>query len=318
MSLIAPVVDVQLKSVLMATDFTPASDTPLRHAHAIARHYGAKIYLAYVVSSLGFTLVGPDAVVAATEAACRDLCQLENHLVRIGALAGLRHEIVVRQGEVWRELARVIKQEQIDLLVIGTHARRGLSKLVLGSVAEQVFRQADCQVLTVGPRSFPEAHVEGSEAPRTVLFATDFGEASRHALPYALSLADHFQARLVCLQVLPGIPAPEGIGRRTAGDRTEQQASACAAALRRLEELVPQTAGAGMKPEFQVMFGPPSERILQAAESLKADAIILGLHASTHVDAAAHLPGATAYHVVCNATCPVLTVRKSATLSHAA
>jgi len=64
MSLVAATGDILLKSVLVATDFSEASDKALRHALAIARHYGAKLYLAHVVSSLGFTLVGPDAVVA--------------------------------------------------------------------------------------------------------------------------------------------------------------------------------------------------------------------------------------------------------------
>jgi nucleotide-binding universal stress UspA family protein len=106
MPLVAATGDIQLKSVLIATDFSEASEKALRHALAIARHYGAKLYLAHVVSSLAYTLVGPDAVVAATDAVSRDARQLEDHLVRIGALAGLPHEIVVRQvlfGKSWKQ-----------------------------------------------------------------------------------------------------------------------------------------------------------------------------------------------------------------------
>ena len=68
MPLVAATGDIELKSVLIATDFSEASEKALRHALAIARHYGAKLYLAHVVSSLAYTLVGPDAVVAATDA----------------------------------------------------------------------------------------------------------------------------------------------------------------------------------------------------------------------------------------------------------
>ncbi len=97
MPLVEATGDIPLKSVLIATDFSEASEKALRHALAIARHYGAELYLAHVVSSLAFTLVGPDAVNAVTDAVCREARQLEDQLVQSGALADLPHEIIVRQ-----------------------------------------------------------------------------------------------------------------------------------------------------------------------------------------------------------------------------
>ncbi|MBZ5664139.1 MAG: universal stress protein [Acidobacteriia bacterium] len=311
MSLVEPTPDLRLKSILAATDFSEASQKPLRHALAIARHYGAKLYLAHVVSSLGFTLVGPDAVSAATEAAWRDARQLEDDLARRGALAGVRHEVIVRQGEVWEELEKVITQEQVDLVVIGTHGRRGLGKLLLGSVAEQIFRHADCLVLTVGPGSFQENAVEGTRAIRPFLLATDFGEASLQALPYAISSANHFRAKLVLLHVVSAVPTPESTRWYTAGDVMQMRENARMASLRRLEELT-QNATLEVRPEFAVEFGSTnsvSEKILQTAEKLMVDAIIMGLHRSAHIATVTHMPWATAYEVVCGARCPVLTVR---------
>jgi len=307
--LVAPTADLCLKSILVATDFSEASEKPLRHALAIARHYGAKFYLVHVVSSLGFTLVGPDAVSAATEAVWRDAHQLEDDLVQRGALAGLRHEAIVRQGDVWEELEKVVRQEQVDLMVIGTHGRRGLGKLLLGSVAEQVFRRADCLVLTVGPGSFQENPVESTRAIRPFLFAMDFGGTSLHALPYAISSANHFGAKLILLHVLPAVSMPEHFRRYTPGDVMQVRENARMASLRRLEELTAQNAELAVKPEFMVEFGLPGEKILQAADTLKADGIILGLHRSAHIGTASHMPWATAYEVVCRARCPVLTVR---------
>jgi nucleotide-binding universal stress UspA family protein len=138
------VTGVQIKSILVATDFSPASEKPLRHAVAIVRHYGSKFFLMHVVSSLRFTRAGPDAVAAAAEAAWRDAQQVELELVAGGELTGLDHQVIVRDGEIWTELERVIMQEGIDMVVIGTHSRKGLVKLVLGSVAEQIFRHASC------------------------------------------------------------------------------------------------------------------------------------------------------------------------------
>ncbi len=309
MSTVATAVEVQVKSVLIATDFSEASKKPLHHALAIARHHGAKFYLAHVVSSPGFTLAGPDAVNAATRAVWRDARSLENDLVESGALTGLRHEVIVCQGDVWEELEKVIRQEHVDLVVIGTHGRRGVGKLLLGSVAEQIFRRADCPVLTVGPGSCQESPVESTRAARAFLFATDFGDASLHALPYAVSSANHFGAKLVLIHVSPLVVPPKNVHRCTASEVVEARENARLDNLRRLQELVSQSAEMAFKPELVAEFGTASEKILQAAETFQVDAIIMGLHRSAHVGTASHMPWATAYEVVCSAGCPVLTIR---------
>lgn len=265
--------------------------------------------MANVVSSLGFTLIGPDAVIAATDAAWRDARQLEEDLVQRGALAGLRHEVIIRQGDVWEQLEKLVRQEQVDLLVIGTHGRRGIGKLLLGSVAEQIFRQADCMVLTVGPSSLPEVPIEGHRAIRPFLFATDFGSASLHALPFAVSSANHFGAKLVLLHVISSAPLPEGSRWYTAGDVMRTRENARVASLGRLEELASQYPELKIKAECRVEFGRPDEVILQVAKTLNSDGIIMGLHRSTHIGAASHMPWATAYEVVRGANCSVLTVR---------
>ena len=308
MTLAVPTGDLHLKSVLIATDFSEASEKALRHALAIARHYGAKLYVANVVSSLGFNLVGADAVNAAVEAVRRDAHRLKDRLAQSGALSGLRHEVIVLQGDVWEELEKVVRQEQVDMVVIGTHGRRGLGKLLLGSVAEQIFRRAECLVLTVGPGSLQDSPIGSTRPIRPFLFATDFTAASLHALPYAVSSANHFRTKLVLLGVVPVVPMPEGLSRPTAGDFMQARENARAASLQRLAELTSQSPKLAIEPEFAVEFGLPSETILQAANHLKADVIVLGLHHS-RVDMAPHVPWATAYEVVCGACCSVLTVR---------
>jgi Universal stress protein family len=80
----------------------------------------------------------------------------------------------------------------------------------LGSMAEQVFRHADCFVVTVGPGSYKDSLVKKTEAARPFLLATDFGAASLYALPHAISFANQFGAKLVVLHVLPGGPIPDG------------------------------------------------------------------------------------------------------------
>ena len=309
LSVFKSALSVRLKSVLLATDFSAASEKPLGHALAIARHYGAKFYLAHVVSSLGFTIAGPQSVQLASEAVTRDLQQLEHDLDKNGSLANLDHEFIVRQAIIWDELQQIILQSHIDMLVLGTHGRHGFGKLLLGSVAEQIFRHADCLVLTVGPLSYEDVRVEGNRADRSFLFATDFGEASLRAWPYAVSFANHFGAKLIVLHVIPEAPQPEGPGRYTARDVMLMRDNARMASLRRLEQMFPWDEQLALEPQFLIEFGLPSEKILQVALKVKADIVVMGLHRSLHIDTASHLPWGTAYEVACGAACPVLTVR---------
>lgn len=301
---------VPLKSVLVAYDFAPTSLKPLLHAIAIARHYQAKFYFVHIVSHVGYTIAGAEALDMAVQRTQRDAQKLEQELIATGALAGLQCEFIIGQGNVPEQLERVIRQKEVDLVVVGTHGRGTLGKLLLGSTAEQIFRHADCFVVTVGPGSEKDSLVEKTPPVHPFLFATDFGDASRHALPGALSFARHFGAQLVMLHVLPAAPIPEGFHWSTTGDLTAMRDKARIDCEQQLKEMVLRSGSADGEPEFLVRFGIPSEQILLASHTLQSDLIILGLNRSTHIETASHLPWAVAYKIVCGARCPVLTIRR--------
>jgi nucleotide-binding universal stress UspA family protein len=179
----------------------------------------------------------------------------------------------------------------------------------MGSVAEEIFRQSACPVLTVGPRVASSGKVrEGRhdhEIPptqikfRQILYATDFKPESAETVSYAVSLAREFQARLTLLHVIEDY-----------GDHLHERPGPIDTALRKLEELVPSEADLRYKPEFVAEFGVPAELILQTASESDADLIVLGVRSATgHIGAATHLSGSTAHKVVVGAKCPVLTVR---------
>ena len=130
----------------------------------------------------GLTMAGPGAIASCEEAVSREAANLEDSLIQTGALTGIQHKFIVRQGDIWPELREIIRQERTDLLVVGTHGRHGIGKLFFGSVAEQIFRQAECPVLTFGPHSQEYPWVGTTSRDRTFLFATDFGQASLHGL----------------------------------------------------------------------------------------------------------------------------------------
>jgi nucleotide-binding universal stress UspA family protein len=283
---------------------------PLHHALAIARYYGAKLYVAHVVSPIPYLMAGAEALQLGCEGASQDMQQLLRDLLHDGSLNGLDHEFIIRRGSVWEELQAIIFQKQVDLVVVGTHGRRGIEKVLLGSVAEQVFRDATCPVLTVGPYSYRESRVDLTGEIRTYLFATDFGETSLRALPRAVSLASHPNAGLILLHVVPAAPVPQIPGWYSASEIMLMGENARQACTRRLEQLMPRDEEVPIESAFVVQFGIPSEKILQVALDKSVDLIILGLRRVSLAGTISHMPWATAYEIVCGAGCPVLTIRQ--------
>jgi nucleotide-binding universal stress UspA family protein len=154
-------------------------------------------------------------------------------------------------------------------------------------------------VLTIGPDVSPELHTHGRF--QSVLFATDFSEGSRHALPYALRFAIESQARLTLLHVLE-----EGsVSALYLHDRL------LAHAQEELRRMLPEQGKLASSAGVEVASGYAVEEILRIAHKHQADLIVMGVHKSTGLGArtSAHLPWTIAQSVVCHAHCPVLTVR---------
>jgi nucleotide-binding universal stress UspA family protein len=299
MPVAAPAVEIALNRVMVTTDFSPCSDKALHYALARAHNYGATLYVMHVVSSLGYVLAGEEVAIAAEIAATRDMEQLQSGLAMAGALKGLPFRTVVRRGEVWPQLERLIEEEKIDLLVAGTHGRTGVRCALLGSVAENIFRHARCPVITVGP-CVPAGSSSRADAKlKSILFATDFGHASLQALPYAMSLAHHNHARLSLLHVLRA-PGPVWYEGSAIG---KMRGTAEAKAMERLHGLISQLG----EFEYYVQFGDPVEQILKTAVLCGADMIVMGVKKAS--PASAHLPWAIAHQIVSQAESPVLTVR---------
>src|SRR5208282_3572988 len=196
----------------------------------------------------------------------------------------------------------------IDLVVVGTNGRNGLGRLFIGSVAEQVFRNSSCPVLSVGPHSAANYEPEPARSNRPLLFATDFGGASLETLPHVISLAKQLGRKLILLHVLRSVPE---LGNRcfTAFDAKEVQDRAKKATVQKFAKLVAQEAPLKDGLAFMVEFDEPAQGILTAAEVLHAEMIILGLAHKTYFETFSHLPWTTAYEVVCGSECPVLTLR---------
>jgi nucleotide-binding universal stress UspA family protein len=185
------------------------------------------------------------------------------------------------------------KKNKGDLIVVATHGRHGLSKLVLGSNAEAIFGRATCPVLRAGPNvGFID---EQAWQPKKIVFATDFSASLYKLCPMHCRLLKRTRPSSSCLHLSSLIPLE-------VGDDIE------AGLVKRLQDLVRPDAANWCKPECIVRFEFPAEGILRTTEEFAADLIVMSVRRSAIAGAASHLPWAIASEVVSRARCPVLRV----------
>ena len=187
-------------------------------------------------------------------------------------------------------------EKAISLIVTGTHGRRGFDRLMLGSVAEKVLRQAHCPVLTIRKPPHPlvasAPRREGIEL-RRILFCTDFSDYSNRALAYAVSLTDEYNSELNLVHVLEDIPD---------STRVEETARANES----LDKLIPAQGKKGRRIATTVRIGRAYEEIIQLACEKEADLVIMAVRGRDALDLAVF--GSTTYRVIQLGTCPVLAV----------
>jgi nucleotide-binding universal stress UspA family protein len=146
------------KHILVAHDFSDTAEGALRYALDLAEKLGAALTIvhAYEVPIYGFP-EGPALVPEmATQLEQASRAALDS-VVRRAARPGLVPDSRLRQGPAWSEINTTAKEIGADLIVLGTHGRRGVARALLGSVAEKVVRTATCPVLTVHAHEKPHA-----------------------------------------------------------------------------------------------------------------------------------------------------------------
>jgi nucleotide-binding universal stress UspA family protein len=303
---------IEIRRILCPVDFSDYSRRALDHAIAIARWYESTVTALYVFSSAPVASFGPGPVVlepiVLTPADRDQLLADTLAFVEAETAPGVAIKAVVREGNAAAEIVDQATKMNADLLVIGTHGRSGFERLLLGSVAEKVLRKARCPVLTV-PRRLPDAVPSGPVVFKRILCAVDFSESSMNALKYALSLAQEADGCLTVAHVL----GPELVGQVG----SEEQHVSLAALQRQHEEeartllaqAVPESTAAYCKADTMLLRGKPWREILRIAADRQAELIVMGVQGRGAADLMFF--GSTTQHVVREATCPVLTLRRA-------
>jgi nucleotide-binding universal stress UspA family protein len=206
-------------------------------------------------------------------------------------------QYVTNEGDVSAEILREAGEIGSDLIVMGTHGRTGIRRVLAGSVATAVLRGAHCPVLAL--RSGEGAHK--SEEIRVILHATDFSAGAEPAAWVARSLAQDLQARLMILYVEPLTVFAYGTGPSAVDPQFARDA---------MDTLTQRLGNADlMHPvETRIRYGDTPDAIVLTADEVGCDLIVMGTHGRTRLGRL--LMGSVAEAVMTRANCPVLIVKE--------
>jgi nucleotide-binding universal stress UspA family protein len=298
---------LEIKLILCPIDFSEFSVRAYHHAVSLAEHYQAKLVAQHVIELWRH----PSASFAASaglygefEQALRESGSNQlQEFVKNHTHDEIQPEPVVQEGVAADSILSFAQAQKTDVIVMGTHGRRGFDRLMLGSVTDRVMRRAPCPVLAICKP--PHDSLAGDTATSNergyvhqlsrILFCADFSENSEQALKYAISATAEYDAELTLLHVLEEVPSPA---------KAEE---AMAAAGERLDKLIPREGRKTLKVKTAVRIGEPYWQIIQLALEAQIDLVTMGVRGRGALDLAVF--GSTTYRVMQLGSCPVLAVR---------
>lgn len=293
---------MEIKVILCPVDFSEFSIRAYLYARSLAEHYGAKLVAQHIVEVSRYPFA--DYVASTGDYADFYRTLHDGATERLQAFLkthgqGPTHsEFVVHEGSAPDCILSYAEKCQADLIVIGTHGRRGYDRVVLGSVTNRVMRRTSCPVLAICTQqqeSVTETQ-DGKHAHqlRRILFCTDFSENSERAFRYAVSATDEYSAELIVLHVLEE------------SRNSSKVQTGIATATEQLDKMIPQEIRKSLKTRTVVRVGQPYQQIIEFAAEIHADTIVMGVRGRGAVDLA--IFGSTTYRVLQLGPCPVLAV----------
>lgn len=289
---------LSIRRILWPTDFSKGADRAFSHAAALASWHDAELHVLHVVEDRG--TAAPDAEFPIPESTLSGLLSADGDPPQHVDLEGL--PLVQEEREHASPAEAIVEyteEHEIDLVVAGTRGRRGLQRMLIGSVAEEVLRTAPCPVLTVRG----EHDDTPGWAVRNILVPIDFSDASLDALRHAKELALTYGAQITLLHAVEEVVYPSAYGVEPANlpgpqviDRVEDNLAELARTEIGYEHVVVQ-ASVGYAPSV----------ILDYAESNEVDLVVIATHGRTGLERM--LLGSVAERVVRRAPAPVFAVK---------
>ena len=285
--------------ILCPVDFSEFSKCALAFAGSIARRFGSSLFVQHVVEAHHNIEAGFDMAKAHADGGEYLRAKGQQSLAKFlqgGSVGDLQPAHVVSEGTATEAILEFAVSERVDLIVMGTHSRRGLDRFMLGSVTERVVQKATCPVLVVHGRAAEVAQAGRLPTARggKILLCTDLSDRSRRAVDYGWPLAADYGADITLLHVLD-----------TALQASPMRDSVLRA-MDRLESLAPPKGYELAPSKVAIRIGKPYEEIIALAMEGRFDLVMLSACGEGVRDTAVF--GSTTNRVIQLGPCPVLVV----------
>jgi len=279
-----------IRHLLCPVDLSTPSAHALRYAAALSSVIDGELTVLYVRAAAPQQSDAEDSAGTTIET-------FASHVIDLGPSIRL----LERQGEATTMILRTAVAVACDIIVMGTHGRTGLQRLLLGSVTERVIRRSRVPVLAVPPGVMKEAN--GSLRLASVLCAVDLSAPSGRAVDYAASIAMAARARLVVAHALEWSEEIEARPNTTRSSLPSSEDDAIAA----MNELLTDDIRGRCAPELVIGYGQAADELLRIVRERDVDLIVLGIRRRNPVDLTVF--GSTTQQLIRYGSCAVLAVR---------
>ena len=287
--------ELNLKTVIYATDFSLCSENAGLYAARIASYFSATLLVthAFTLSQAALEVEMNQIRVSQQRKDLKSL--LSRHALLLGA-ESIEAISTLLEGDPQDVIPALADNNAPAIIVLGTHGGGRLERGIIGSVAERILRSSRWPTLTVGPHVKP---VSSKTFPfARILFATDLSPMGANAAVYAVTFAEVFGAKIDVLNVI----------QDDAIEHPDRFSDLQAHFFKALEILVPQEAREFCDPRTFVAVGRAHDQILEHIRERSIDLLVLGIHKTSHLSMEMRTSGA--FRIVVEAECPVLTIRR--------
>jgi nucleotide-binding universal stress UspA family protein len=286
--------ELNLKTVVYATDFSPCSKNAGLYAAGLASYFSANLLVthAFTLAQAAMEVEIGDRRLSEQRRGLTQLLSKEAALLGAVSIKAIPTLLEGIPEDVIPELADT---HEPSIIVLGTHGGGSIERGVIGSVAEKILRSTSWPALTVGPHVQP---LSPQMFPfERILFATDFTVAATNAAIYAATFAEVFGAKIDVLNVI----------EERAIEHPDQLADLQTHFFSALDALVPQNAKEFCDPRNYVTVGGAHDKILEHIKERSIELLVLGIRKTSHISMEMRTSGA--FRIIVEAPCPVLTVR---------
>lgn len=298
---------MKIKRILFPTDFSRCSDQALVHALSLAERYDASLAIVHVLLPLEYDPYELGHHLPDLDKVQEEIDRLSASQINAAIDRKSYRDITINQSTTRGispapSILEYAAREEIDLIVMGTHGRRGINHFMLGSVAEETVRLAPCPVVTVREKRNQSAMTQFNQ----ILVPIDFSEFSRDAISHAKYLAADFGSTVRLLHIVEEVIHPSFyVTGQTS--LTTWFPEIEATSLKEMKKLADDAPGPQVPLEFHIKEGRAAVDIIGFAKKNLIDLIVMASHGLTGIE---HLLlGSVAEKVVRMAPCPLFTIK---------